>query len=189
MKQICILLFLVISVVANAQRVERDNNNESNSLKGMPFKERIVTGGGFGLSFGTNQDFLSLSPIIGYRVFPKLNAGLSLTLRYTNYKLFNPPVKEIDYGVSPFVQLYVYENFFLWGEYEMLNYRIPSESIRQTINSALAGGGFVQPIGRRVNLYVMALYNFNYTKSLNPYTPYPSPLVIRAGFGMGGLSF
>src|SRR5687768_8200896 len=75
---------------------------EDNSLKDVPFKERIVTGGGLGLGFGSNQDFISVSPVLGYAITKKLIAGSGFTFRYTNYKLYN--VTLIDYAVNPFVR-------------------------------------------------------------------------------------
>jgi hypothetical protein len=48
---------------------------EDNSLKGTPAKERIVTGGGFGLGFGNVQDYVSVSPVIGYAVTRKFLVG------------------------------------------------------------------------------------------------------------------
>lgn len=165
---------------------------EANSLEGIPFKERIVTGGGFGLSFGSNQDFFSVSPMIGYRVTAKLIAGTGITYRYTNYKIFRPNIKLNDYGVNPFLRFTVYRNIFIQTEYEHLNYEFPStptETIRKGFNSFLAGGGFVQPVGEKVSFYIMALYNFSYRNSATTYSPYDSPLVIRAGINIGNVGF
>lgn len=165
---------------------------EANSLKGVPFSERIVTGGGLGLSFGSAQDFVSVSPQIGYRVTAKLIAGTGLTYRYTNYKIFRPSVKLHDYGVNPFLRFFVYRNIFVQTEYEYLNYEFPftnRETVRRGFNSFLAGGGFVQPVSDKISFYVMALYNFSYTNSSTTYSPYDSPLIIRAGINIGNLGF
>ena len=164
---------------------------EANSLKGVPFKERIVTGGGFGLSFGSYQDFVSVSPQIGYRVTAKLIAGTGVTYRYTNYKV-SPSIKLHDYGVNPFLRFTVYKNIFVQTEYEYLNYEFPlasRETLRRNFNSFLAGGGFIQPVGEKLSFYIMALYNFSYTSSVSTYSPYDSPLVIRAGINIGNLGF
>jgi hypothetical protein len=183
---LCVLLISYCSVSAFAQ-------GEANSLKGVPFKERIVTGGGLGASFGSNQDFISVSPLIGYRLTAKLIAGTSLTYRYTNYKYYKPSIKLNDYGVSPFLQFYVYRNIFLQTEYEHLNYEFPvttTETTRKNFDSFLAGGGFIQPLGDNVGFYLMAMYNFSYkSPQAGEYTPYDSPLVIRAGISIGRFSF
>lgn len=166
---------------------------EANSLKGTPFKERIITGGGMGLGFGGTQDFISVSPVIGYMLTKKLMAGTSVTYRYTSYKRVQPSIKLNDYGVSPFVRFTVYKNIFLQTEYEYLNYEYPlstRETMRYDFRSLLAGGGFIQPLGKNLGFYLMALYNFSY-KDPVPGQPqaYTSPLVIRGGINIGNFGF
>jgi hypothetical protein len=166
---------------------------EANSLEGVPFKERIVTGGGLGLSFGSVQDFISVSPQIGYRVTARLIAGTGFTYRYTNYKYFKPSIKLNDYGVSPFLRFTVYKNIFIQTEFEYLNYEFPAtrtETVRKDFNSVFVGGGFIQPVGEKLAFYVMALYNLSYKDTaVGSYSPYASPLVIRAGINIGNLGF
>src|SRR5687767_5421842 len=113
------------------------SQGKDNSLNGTPFKERIVTGGGFGLGFGTNQDYFSVSPVIGYMLTQKLLAGLSVTYMYTNYKYYTPSIKLNDYGLGPFARFTVYRNVFIQTEYEYLNYEFPvsrTETVRQNFN-------------------------------------------------------
>jgi hypothetical protein len=178
--------FLLISGMAFSQ-------GKDNSLEGVPFKERIVTGGGFGLGFGSSQDFISVSPVIGYSLTKKLIAGTGLTYRYTNFKAIRPSVKLTDYAVNPFARYMVYNGFFVQAEYEYLNYELPFisgssvETSRQNFDSVMAGGGVIQPLGRNLAFYAMVLYNFSYTNSPNQfYQPYSSPFVVRAGINIGG---
>ena len=183
---IMVLICVLSSGIAFSQ-------GEANSLEGVPFKERIVTGGGLGLAFGSGQDFISVSPQIGYRVTARLIAGTGITYRYTNYKYFSPSIKLNDYGLNPFLRFTVYRNIFIQAEYEYLNYEFPTtrtETSRKGFNSFLAGAGFVQPIGAKVSFYAMALYNFSYKNSAaGIYTPYDSPIVFRAGINIGNLGF
>lgn len=166
------------------------SQGKDNSLEGMPLKDRIVTGGGMGLGFGSVQDYVSVSPMIGYRLTAKLLAGTSITYRYTNYKVVKPSIKLNDYGASPFLRFTVYRNIFLQTEYEYLNYEFPVypyvENTRRSFESFLAGGGIIQPLGDRLAFYVMALYNFSYQDQIQ-YSPYDSPIVIRAGINIGAL--
>jgi hypothetical protein len=182
-------LLVLFSIIASSVLAQGENN----SLKDVPFKERIVFGGGFGLSFGSNQDFFSVSPQIGYMLTKKLIAGTGITYRYTNFKVVKPSIKLNDYGLNPFLRFLVYRNFYVQTEYEYLNYEFPvtySETTRKTFSSFLAGGGFIQPIGNKVALYFMALYNFSYkTPGPGEYTPYDSPLIIRAGISVGNFGF
>ena len=179
----CIFIALLTSTGALSQ-------GKNNSLKGVPFKERIVTGGGFGLGFGSTQDYISISPVIGYALTAKVMAGTSFTFRYTNYKYYTPSVTLIDYGLSPFARYTFYKGFFIQTEYEYLNYEFPlnnGETTRQQFRSFLAGGGIIQPLGNKAALYFMALYNFSYVNAgTGIYTPYDSPLIIRAGINIGG---
>lgn len=165
------------------------SQGKNNSLEGMPLRDRIVTGGGLGLGFGTVQDFFSVSPMIGYRLTARLLAGTGGTYRYTNYKVVKPSMKLNDYGINPFLRFTFYRNIFLQTEYEYLNYEFPltvSETTRRTFDSFLAGGGFIQPLGDRFAFYMMALYNFSYQDQVQ-YSPYDSPIVIRAGINIGAL--
>ncbi|MEX1239075.1 MAG: hypothetical protein WEB30_05135 [Cyclobacteriaceae bacterium] len=179
-----IFLILCASVAAFAQ-------GKDNSLNGAPLKDRIVTGGGIGLGFGSVQDYFSVSPMIGYRLTQKLLAGTGVTYRYTNYKVVKPSIKLNDYGLNPFLRFTVYRNIFLQTEYEYLNYEFPvsvAETTRRSFDSFLAGGGFIQPIGQRAAFYLMALYNFSYQQTTQ-YSPYDSPIVVRAGINIGALGF
>jgi hypothetical protein len=180
-----ILVFLIIGFLS----MQGFAQGENNSLKGMPLKDRIVTGGGLGLGFGSVQDYFSVSPMIGYRLTAKLLAGTGLTYRYTNYKVVRPSIKLNDYGVNPFLRFTVYRNIFLQTEYEHLNYEFPltiAETTRRSFDSFMAGGGFIQPLGQRFAFYLMALYNFSY-KDQSIYSPYDSPIVVRAGINIGAL--
>jgi len=156
-----------------------------NSLQGAPLSDRIVTGGGFGMSFNSQMDYISLSPLVGYKITQKLVAGASVTYRYTKYKYYTPALKLNDYGVGPFIRYSIFKNIYVQTEFEYLNYEFPTtgtESIRQTYNSFLAGGGFFQPVGDKAVLFVTALYNFSYTDPQpGIYSPYYSPLILRAG--------
>ena len=185
MRLIVILFFLMLSgstVLAQG---------EDNSLKGVPIKERIVTGGGFGLGFGNVQDYVSLSPIIGYSVTRKFLVGSGITYRYTKYKITTPSIAFNDYSINPFARFTIYNGFFVQTEFEHLNYQYlnAGEKDRRQFNSFLAGGGLIQPLGNKASLFIMALYNFSYTASTSVYTPYQSPWVIRAGVNIGGFIF
>lgn len=182
MKKLILLTFVVL--VSNLAIAQYDN-----SLSGVPLKERITIGGGIGLGFGSDQDFISLAPMIGFRVTERFLAGTGVTYRYTKYKLPGFEIKLTDYGINPFLRYTVFNNVFVQTEFEYLNYEFPTsidESVRKTFNSFMAGGGFLQPMGDRASFFVMALYNFSYTEpKIGEYSPYYSPLVLRAGINLG----
>lgn len=184
-KTLSILLILVgISLSANAQWGE-DQMSEKPSLK-----DRMFFGGGFGLSFSSNYDYFSLSPIIGYRINQKLASGLSIIYRYTNYKYVTPNISTNDYGLSPFLRYQLFGPLFLHAEYEYLNNEYVTytgESVRKNFSSFMAGGGFFQPVGRNAGFFASVLYNFSYRNPTSPndYYPYSSPWVVRVGITAG----
>jgi hypothetical protein len=169
---------------------------KDNSLEGVPVKERIVTGGGFGFGFDRNLDFLSLSPTIGYSVTKKFVVGVGGSYQYVKYKEVSPGTdfKTNNYGANTFARLTVYEGVFLQTEFEYLSFEgiryPPLEKARRVFNSFLAGVGYLQPIGDKASFFVMALYNFSYqTPVRGEFVPYNSPIVIRAGINFGGFLF
>ncbi len=180
---------ILLVLIALAGTTAGFAQGEQNSLKGMPARERIITGGGVGLGFGPVQDFFSVSPTIGYRLTARLLAGTGITYRYTNYKYVTPSIRLNDYGLNPFARFTVYRNIFIQAEYEHLNYEFPlptRETTRRSFDSFMAGAGFIQPLGERLAYYAMVLYNFSYTDQAY-YSPYDSPWVIRVGINIGGL--
>jgi hypothetical protein len=177
------LICLTLCTLAMAQWGEEELDEKPT------FRERVFTGGGFGLSFSNYYDYVSVSPLVGYKITPKLAAGLQLQYRYTKYKQYTFKFSTNDYGVSPFVRYNIYAPFFLHAEYEYLNYEFPlspTESVRRSYNSFLAGGGFFQPLGRNAGFFLLALYNFSYTDpDPGEFSPYDNPLVLRAGVTVG----
>lgn len=157
---------------------------EENSLKGVPANERIVFGGGLGLGFGSDQDYVLVSPSIGYMLTRKLMAGVNLTYQYNNIKYFSPSLKTHSYGGGPFARFMLFRGIFVHTEYEYLSYEF--FDTRKGYESFMAGGGFIQPLGDKASFYLLALYNFLYeTPAIGEYSPYNSPLVIRAGVSLG----
>ncbi len=78
MKKISALLILVVSLSlsAHAQWGEEQMTDKPS------FTDRMFFGGGLGLSFSSQYDYFSVSPIIGYRLSQKLATGLSIIYRY-----------------------------------------------------------------------------------------------------------
>lgn len=186
MKKLSVLLIVIgsLSLTAHAQWGE-EQMAEKPSLK-----DRMFFGGGFGLSFSSQYDYFSVSPIIGYRLSQKVATGLSIIYRHTNYKYVTPSIATNDYGASPFIRYQFYGPLFLHAEYEFLNNEYVTysgESTRKSFRSFMAGGGFFQPVGRHAGFYASVLYNFSYRNTTSPNDPYPysSPFVLRVGITAG----
>jgi hypothetical protein len=149
-------------------------------------KDKFFFGGGLGLSFG-DVDYVEIAPLVGYRFFPKFDAGVQPFYRWVNDSRYAEDVTTDDYGVDLFARYFVMPTIFLQGEYEFLNYEyvLPSfQTERSSTNSFLAGGGFSSPIGKGAGFFVSILYNFNYDIN-DPTSPYSDAWAVQAGVTAG----
>jgi hypothetical protein len=150
------------------------------------WKDRMFVGGGVGLGFG-DVDFVSVEPLIGVHLSPKVSVGVSLLYRWTQDGRYNPDVSTTDYGARGFAQFYPVPGFFLEAEYEYLDYEyVQSDltTVRSSTSDVLAGAGISRPLGGKSSLYASALYNFSYDAN-DPTRPYDSPWVYRFGVAVG----
>lgn len=164
--------------------------------QGPSFKDKLFFGGGFGAGFG-NYTYVNVSPIIGYRVTPKLSLAMRLMYQYTTYDYWDFQDQETknysgnDFGIGGFARFMLYGPVYLQAEYEHLSYdglSYSGVSSRDTFDSFMAGGGIAQPVGGKAFLFLTAMYNFSYDNfnSTNAYrVPYDSPWVIRIGITAG----
>lgn len=161
------------------------------------FTDRLIFGGGLGLQFGT-VTFIDISPVIGYRVTEKLEAGLGVTYKYYKYNDFYVDAttgQKIDlksnmFGGSIYTRYHFLKSLFAHVEYERLRYnyddiyssggQIIRDPIHTYINSLFVGGGLRQQITANSYLFVMALWNL----TEEPLSPYSNP-VIRMGVLLG----
>ncbi len=151
-----------------------------------PLRDRFFFGGGVGLAFG-DVDWVEVSPLVGFRVTPRLDAGLSLMYRWRSDDRYEPSLDTSDYGGTLFGRFRIVPNVFLEADWESINWEYVNSDLstdRETTTSILAGGGYYQPLGGRAGLSVSVLYNFSYDED-DPFEPYGSPYVFRVGFGVG----
>ena len=190
-KFVIFVLFNLINASIFAQTLEDPSVND------LPFKQRLVYGGGFGLQFG-NVTLLDLSPSIGYRLTDRLTLGTGISYKYNRMKNYTQDLstgKWYDYtsnvyGGSIWTRYYLFQNIFAHAEIEQLQIDYKYTSISSTIptlikngvavNSVLLGGGFRQPVGERVFFNILILFNLNESD----FTPYSNP-IIRAGISVG----
>ena len=174
-----VLIALTFSNLSIAQYID-DNANKQNSS----FKDRLFFGGILGLQFGSDQTYVEVAPLIGYRVSPRFSAGMNL--KYMYYK-FSPDngfgYSESRYGGGPFGRFFIYEGLFAHAEYELLSMEVPDlygKFHRKNVSSVFVGGGYRQMMGSRSALDLMILWNLNDS----PDSPYINPL-FHFGFAFG----
>ena len=164
----------------------------------LTLRDRLFFGGNFGLQLGTVTN-IEVSPIIGYKITPRLSGGLGI--RYEFYKdsrnipgyipfetnilggnLFSRYI--LIQNIEEVIGLGLNASILVQAEYELLSlerqyFEVPStlDEGRFPLHSVLLGGGLYQPVGRRSGLVLMVLWNLNQTAS----SPYSNP-IIRLGF-------
>lgn len=146
------------------------------------FKDRVYFGGGFGFGANSNYTSISLAPLMGYMVSPRLSVGVGITYQYYRYKNVLTPSGTIEdaddnrWGGNVFATFRVWGPLFAYADYNFINLD-PAPWIegtaRETYTRFLLGGGVSQPAGRAsINLF--AAYDVLYDTQ----GPWGSPWVI-----------
>jgi hypothetical protein len=150
------------------------------------WKNTMFFGGGVGLGFG-DVDYVSIEPLVGWHVHPKIAVGVSPIYRWTNDSRYPESVSTTNYGIRGFLQYYPVPNFFGEVEYEYLDYEyvLPTlDTARSTANNVFVGGGISRPLGGKAALFASALYNLSYDSN-DPARAYDSPWVFSVGVAAG----
>ena len=187
-KTVCLIVFALVFCSVFAQ------------TEGGFKKEKLFTGGSFGLSFG-RYTYVNLSPQIGYRFNRLLAAGLGLNLRYLSVKEKNEygndyfKTSEGITGLNLFGRFYPVQDFFVQVQPEM-NYRFGNTTYYRTIYnqptnqtfkndaeiipSLLVGGGYSAPAGKG-RFLITVLYDL----LQRPTTPYGNQPFVTFGYNVG----
>ena len=177
------LLFFSFLPDAQAQYVRdqlSDTTSQQESGVDVPFTERLVPGGSFGLSFG-NPWYVNLAPNLGYQFSERLVGGAGLTYSAFGGTAAGRSYRFERYGGSVFSRFRLFDAIFANAELELLN--VPNEmsftAERVWLVNPLLGLSYIMPLGKRGGIQASLLYNLNYQPNLSPY---PSPLIWRIGF-------
>ena len=165
-KLVLIAIFIMSINITNAQYYEKNKKNTK-------VKDRVFFGGGLGLQFGT-LTIIDIKPLIGYKVTPKFHVGLELTYSYLQNNTI--PFSTDIYGASVFTKYYIYEGFFAQAQIEALNIEVldVNDNIsRIWLDNYYVGAGYLQKIGARGGMYIMALWNLKQSE----YSLYSNPLI------------
>ena len=198
------LLFTLICFLSIGNLYAQDENVAipANAVKPKSdWKSKIFFGGGLGASFGSNNTYLEISPLVGYRVTERFSAGLGLSYIYLKQKL-NVDVysnggqylgtntvnlETNNYGGRVFGRYFVTDDIFLHSEFEVLNSEVIDDveidriiTTRENIPALFLGGGYAQRMGGNSALFIMALWDIIEDKN----TPYDNP-IIRIGINVG----
>ncbi len=115
-----LILFLLICSTGLTSLAQ--DKEASNSLEGVPFSQRLYTGGDLGFSFG-NITFVNINPIVGYRIDKKWSAGISAKYIYYRERFpeYNWEYSNSMYGGSVFTRYLIGNSFLAHAEFEAVN--------------------------------------------------------------------
>lgn len=173
-KILTVVAFLFVFNIAYSQEYNFDDEDVK-SIDTTNYKDNIYYGGGFGLQFGTITA-LELQPEISYKLHKYIYAGMGGMFSY--YKDFRYDLSRIVYGVRPFTRLFLFSDFYLQGEYEILD--VPKIDLntgyysgeRTFVTGVIGGIGYRQRAGKRFSLLTTLLFNF----TISSQTPYLNPM-------------
>jgi hypothetical protein len=219
MKRILLAALLCISF-AGVQAQETYNSSgkpgkasykQNQNKKGFDVN-RLVFGGGLGLTFGTITN-IYVAPSIGYRFTDNFAAGITLGYNYYREKnAFEVPnlhhggtkavnITQSIYSGSVWGRYIIIPNLFVQAEFEMNNWDfytrptngyqydkdgwaiIPKDRI--TVPSLLLGAGFRQPVGDYSSFFIMAMYDVIQDATKDANGNKQSPYANRVDFRIG----
>lgn len=145
-------------------------------------------GGTVGFNFWQDYFYLSVNPIIGYKISPKFSLGGKLLYSYYNYD--NPDFSSHNYGASIFARFRPVYQLYLHSEFAYESYDTPVynplskewESDRNWVPFLLLGGGFVQQVGPNAAVYVEVLFDVLQDEN-SPYEDWDPIISIGGGVG------
>lgn len=186
MKKI-LYLFIVCLLVANLYGQDSTDVYQApvqQKTEKSNVKDKIYYGGNIGLSFGSYTQ-IGIYPLIGYKVTPKLSAGVKITYQYIKDNRFNSTYTTSNYGGSVFARFRIIPQLYLHSEYEMMNYKLYNsvgEYDRTWVPFLYVGAGYSQRLGSNTWLNVQVLFDVlqNANSPYNRWEPFYS-----VGVGVG----
>ncbi|NOX17176.1 MAG: hypothetical protein GXO87_02710 [Chlorobi bacterium] len=140
-----------------------DITNSSYSQTALPASggNKIYYGGGLGLTFGSYTR-ISIKPIIGYKITPKLSLGVTFEYEYIKDKRYPTTQTYSNYGGSVFSRFRIIPQIYLHAEYAYMSYEFSTfsgGSVREGVPFLFLGGGFSQQFSPGVTGYFQILFD------------------------------
>lgn len=127
-----------------------------------PKKKRdIFYGGTVGATFG-DYTSISISPMIGMMLTPRVAVGVEATYEYVEDESYGKKVTASNYGGGVFARFFPVPRFYGHAEFDYMSYEYQisgQETDRTWVPFLLVGGGVVQRISPRTALTVEVLFD------------------------------
>lgn len=172
------------SVPAVTAEPEPEPAKENPPKEKKPKSQKLFFGGSLGLSFGSYTR-IAVYPQIGYRITPKLTAGIEIGYIYISDTRYDPNRDYSNYGASIFAQYRILKPLYVHVEYAAYNYLIyydgDGSENRDWVNFLFLGAGYIQKVGKAT--HVFAQVKFDVLQEEN--SPYGWDPLFRVGVTVG----
>ena len=169
MKHFLIILIITTSSLLFAQQNDSTNVNKKNKsemTKSNNSASKWYYGGNIGFSFWNNYFYLSIAPLVAYKVTPHFSIGGKIGYAYTSDSSVDPTLNTSSYGGSIFSRYRIIPQFYLHGEFAYISYEKVYNKLsggynaeRNWVPFLLLGGGFSQLVSPNVWAYAEVLFD------------------------------
>ncbi len=187
MKSIILFLMLVSFSYTKAHQDSAKTTSQYPTGKNS-LANKVYYGGGVGFNFWGDYLRIAVEPMVGYKVTPKLSAGIKLMYEYIKYSTASETTYN-NFGGSVFSRYRVVPQFYIHAEFAYYSYKHSSKFLGTTYDSErewvpflLLGGGYSQQISKNTWAYAQALWDV-IQDSKSPYSN--SEPWISVGIGVG----
>lgn len=151
----------VVAVALPATAQVADSTSTAAPAAASSEPSKVYYGGTIGFSFG-DYFRISIAPLVGYQVNPKVSVGGKVGYEYIEDKRFDPKLTASNYGGSLFSRLRFVPQAYLHGEFAYWSYEYSisaASSERDWVPFLLLGGGAMQRISPRSWAFVEVLFD------------------------------
>lgn len=182
MKKIISLILIIGATVFLVSNVVAQDSTSVGPIKKQKkqLPNQLYFGGTFGLSIGS-YTMVGLYPLVGYKVTPKLSAGLKLTYQYVSDSRYASTYTSSNYGGSVFSRYRLLPKIYTHIEYETINYDF-YDSSRGWVPFLYVGGGYSQRMGGKTWLNFQVLFDV-LQDSQSPYSDWDPFFSLGVGVG------
>jgi hypothetical protein len=192
MKKLLMMAFVLVTAMANAQTETSDEKK--------PFfdKQKLFTGGDFGIYFGNRTFSIGLTPFLGYSFNEYVDVAAAFNFNYQSIKdtgYSGDVIRNTTFGAGAFVRLFPVNFLYVQAQFERNfisaklipgsnSYYYPAK-LSLAVNSYLIGAGYTSGREGTSNSYYYFSLLFDVGNDIN--SPYIDQFgnkdpIIRAGF-------
>lgn len=164
-----IIIFILIAFSFNlAQNTDTTKTNEpvAPSMYESQQESKVYYGGAVGFNFWGDYFRISVEPMVGYKVTPKLSAGVKLMYEHIDDSRSTVDLLYNNYGGSIFSRYRIIPQLYAHAEFAYYNYSykyksgsLESETFSNWVPFLLLGGGYSQQVGQNTWLFAQALWD------------------------------